>query len=108
MVGDFTLKPFAPLCFLLTRHVDDDFDLRPEPGETLLDAQERQPVTVGMILALELPEQFISPLEVRVGGMGVLLAVQVGDGIRRSTSEASSDRRWNGHVAVILLHPGSS
>ena len=65
MVGDLTLKPFAALGCLLTRRVDGDFDLRPEPSEPLLEAQERQPVAVGMILAVKLPEQFIGSLKVR-------------------------------------------
>src|SRR5271157_1151932 len=107
MLGDFSLKPFATLGRLLARTVDGRLDLCPETGQSLLEAKKRQPVEIGTILAMELPQQFISPLEVRVGGVGVLLAVQVGDGIRCSTSQASSYRRGDGLVAVILLHPGS-
>src|SRR5271157_4415756 len=107
MLGDFSLKPFATLGRLLARTVDGRLDLCPETGQSLLEAKKRQPVEIGTIIAVELPEQFISPLEVRVGRMGVLLAVQVGDGIRCNTSQASSDRRGDGLVAVILLHPGS-
>ena len=107
MVGDFTLKPFAPLGCLLTRRVDGDFDLRPEPGETLLEAQERQPVSVGMILTVKLSDQCIGSLKVREGRLRVLSAVEIGDGIRRNSPQASSNRRWDWLVAVILLHPGS-
>ena len=59
-----------------------DLDLRPEPGQPLLVAQEGQPVAVGVVLAAELPEQLVGPLEMLVGGLGVVPAVEIGDGIR--------------------------
>ena len=70
MVGDFSLKPFAALDRLLARRVDGRLDLCPEPGQPLLEAKQRQPVAIGMILAAELPEQFVGPLEVLVGRHG--------------------------------------
>ena len=59
------LEPFAALGRLLARRVDGGLDLCPEPSQPLLEAQQRQPVAVGMILAAELPEQFVGPLKMR-------------------------------------------
>ena len=59
-----------------------------------------------MILAAELPEQFVGPLKMLLGRRGIFLPVQVGDGIRGDTAQASSDRRGDRLVAVVLLHPG--
>src|SRR5690349_8732880 len=108
MVRDFSLISFASLRCLLTRRVDGDFDLCPEPGKALLETQERQPVSIGMIVAVKLSDQCIGSLEMREGSLGVLSAVEIGNGIRRNCPQASSDRRRDRLVAVILFHPGSS
>jgi hypothetical protein len=108
MVGDFNLMSFASLRCLLTRHVDGDFDLCPEPGKALLEAQKRQPISIGMILTVELTNQGVGSLNVRQCSLRVLSAVEIGDGIRRHSPQASSDRKWDRLVAVILLYPGSS
>ena len=61
---------------------------------------------MGVVLAAELPEQLVGPLEVAVGGLNVVPAVQLGDGVGGDTAQGSPDRRGDRPVVVVLLHPG--
>ena len=100
MVDEFTLKPFAALGCLLTRRVDGDFRPGPEPGETLLEAQERQPVSVGMILTVKLSDQGIGSLKVREGRLRVLSAVE--RSATASVATAPRHRPIDGEMDTLL------
>ncbi len=102
VIGDVLLKFFALLNCRLARRFDGRRDLLAKQSQPLFVTEEGEPITVGVIFAAELPQQFVCKLHVVLGEARIVAAIQIGNGVLGGAAQGAAHALGHGQQAVGL------